>query len=195
MFGFVLIPDRKVLNRAIEMNKKVESSVLLLDDAIVLPHLTVLQAPIQSSFNYEEALDLFRDYTGFSYEPKTQISELYQQDKYIMLGVQNAKWLSDFNRLIVEYTSSFIDVPEIDSAKTFSNEAQLNSYKATGYRFNLDAYAPHFTVAVSDENVSLPGNTLSGVNVRFHSLAYAEHGENGSIKRILSSRQLPMTWN
>ena len=195
MFGFVLIPDRKVLNKTIEMNKQVENSVLALDDAITLPHLTVLQAPIRSSFNYEEALDLFRDYAGFSYEPKTQIGELYQQDKYIMLGVKNAKWLADFNRLIVEYTSSFIDVPEIDSSKTFNNEAQRNSYKATGYRFNLDAYAPHFTVAVSDENLTLPENILSGVSVRFHSLAYAEHGDNGSIRRILSARQLPMTWN
>lgn len=195
MFGFVLIPDRNVLKRTIELNKQVKNSLLQLDENIVLPHLTVLQAPIQSSFDYETALDLFRDYTGFSYEPKTQIGELYQQDNYIMLSVKNSKWLADFNRITVEYTSPFIDVPEIPADKVFKTNEQLESYKATGYRFNLDAYAPHFTVAVSEENVELPGNVLSGANVRFHSLAFAEHGENGSIKKVLSSRQLPMTWN
>lgn len=194
MFGFVLIPNRSVLVKSVELSNSLEGNLIPSDTTIRLPHLTVVQAPIRSSYDWKTGLEKFRNYAGFAYEPRTSIGKFYQQDKYIMLGVNNAKWLSTFNELIVNDVAPHVDVPEVGD-KTFASAAEEESYLKTGYKRNLKAYEPHITIGVTEVPAVLPESTLERQHIRFHSLAFAEHGEYGTIKRILGEVPLPVAWD
>lgn len=195
MFGFVLFPNRTIMKEAVKLSNTIENNLSINDLETQIPHVTVLQAPINLRFNYQEALDEFRDYAGFNVEPRTMLGNVYQQDKYVMWGLDNAGWLSRFNSIIVNKLAEHIIVPDSKDEK-FATTAEEESFKLTGYKRNLSAFEPHITLGKTVTPVTdLPNTGDVNRYVKFHTLAFTEHGSNGAIIKILDSRNLPVNWD
>jgi hypothetical protein len=197
MYGFVLLPDQLNLRKIVDVNNKIfPHSPLRLDKEYTLPHCTVLQAPIRINFDHQTFLNKFKNFYGFKHEPQTKLGNLYQDNKTVLIDVVNARWLSDFNEHMVHEVASFIDVPSVPKNLILENEAQKESYNLTGYKRNLSAYSPHFTVAVDNEE-EFEKETFPAVTgtVRFRSLAFCKHGNYGKIEKVISSVQLPFQWD
>lgn len=200
MFGFVLLPEKRVTDECVRLSGELSGSRVKLDGSVALPHVTVLQAPIRGDFDWRGSLRKFRDFRGFVNEPRSVVGGLVWADKFMFLGVENVSWLADFNRLIVNDVSAFVDVPDKpDGFETWSDVEQ-DSFLKTGYRRNLGAFYPHVTLGffgndVERQGVSLPVSGLTGSRFRFKSLAFVEHGEHGVIKKVLGEELLPFSWD
>jgi hypothetical protein len=201
MHGFVLLPDKMTEAKIVEFNNTHFSEPLKLIPGLIPPHVTVLQAPIRTGFKATPFLEHFRASYSLKHEASTRIGELsLVNDSWLFLGVQNASWLKELNRLIVDSVADWIDVSAAPAKDVFSNEAERTSYEKTGYRYNLEAYSPHFTVGVVEdtntETIILPGSQdLVGRRVNFRQLAFCEHGPHGQIKNVLESIPLPSNWD
>lgn len=191
-FGFVLIPDKRTIQESLRLNSEIEGNLLQLDEDYIIPHVTVLQAPIRKTFNHKKVLEEARTYPGFKHELITTTGHVYQEGRYIMWGMENARWLNIFNQALVNVASPHISVPP--TTKPFRSPQEERSYLATGYVHNLEAYEPHITLGlVEEENVKLP-SPVPG-RVTFRQLLFTEHGENGRITRIIDSHALPARWD
>lgn len=201
--GFVLIPNRAVLRDVVTLSDSITDSELKLDELHRKPHLTVLQTVFRAGFDYNAALSSLRNYSGFKFEPRTLMGDITQQSitthsNITWLNVQNAEWLRTFNRELIERLETWILPPDDTENHDFRNEAAFESYNRTGYEHNLDAYEPHITLAVTKEPTDLskvvkPFNKTD--RVRFHELAFVEHGVYGEITRTLASVSLPVSWD
>jgi len=200
MYGFVLLPDQTNLRKMVEINNSVfPASPLQLDKEYTLPHCTVLQAPIRNTFDYQSSLEKFVGFSGFKHEPRTEIGTMYQDGYAVLIDVDNARWLSDFNAYMVREVSEFIDVPPVGKDTVFENSDQELSYSLTGYKRNLAAYSPHFTIAVNEgkdkASFDPSANTALGATVRFRKLAFCKHGQYGKVAQVISSVDLPFQWD
>lgn len=198
--GFVLIPDRSTLNKAIALNERVEGNKLTLDLELTQPHLTVLQTVFAPGFDYRGALKEFRAYRGFAYEAQTLLGDVTLQathslEHILWWNVKNAEWLKTFNSELIAALETKIVKPENADELVFTSPAAEDSYRKTGYERNLEAYEPHLTLAITDEPVTPPIAEAKGERIRFHHLAFVEHGELGQIKKILATESLPVSWD
>lgn len=197
MHGFVLLPDKLTETQLIELNNTHFDEPLHLDAVSTLPHVTVLQAPIRNGFKATSFLEQFKASSQLQKEPKANLGTLeYVEDHWLFFTVTNPSWLKELNETVVTALDGWIDVEAAPVKTEFANDAQRISYEKTGYRFNLEAYSPHFTVGVSDEPVVLPHvSHLENRRVPFRTLAFCEHGEHGKITRVLETVTLPFSWD
>jgi len=197
--GFVLIPDRQVLQEAIALNKTFDSNELKLDLDYHVPHVTVLQTFFSPNFDYKAALQELRTYRGFTKEARTLLGEFrtletHNHTSITWWNVNGAEWLTTFNSELIEKLQQFIVRPDDADKLIFESPAAKESYELTGYARNLKAYEPHITVAVGGEENKNISSKLTGKPVRFHRLAFVEHGDLGEITRILAEEELPVSW-
>ncbi len=198
--GFVLIPDRRALTEAIELSKLIHNNELELDLTYRIPHVTVLQTYFLPGFDYKTALKTLRSYSGFNSEPQTKFGDIrtlstHNHSEITWWNVAGAEWLTEFNRELIETFAPYIVKPTDSEQKSFESPAAKESYEITGYERNLGAYEPHITIAVGGKKNNPISSTLIGDRVRFHRLAFVEHGELGEIKNILASEDLPFSWD
>lgn len=198
--GFVLIPDHRTILEAVKLNKAFTANRLILDDSFTLPHLTVLQTNFHPGFDYEAALKELRSYRGFNFEPRSNLVSITKHSTSLLKDVlwwevQTPEWLKTFNRELIHKYEHEIIKPEMTDELTFSSPEAEESYRRTGYERNLDAYEPHITLAVIDGVGAIPALPLAVQQIRFHRLAFVEHGDLGQLTKILATEDLPMAWD
>ena len=194
-FGFVLLPTISTEKQLITLNQKYPTSLIKLDKTVVLPHCTLLQASFEYNFNYTPIMETIRNYPAFKHPPKTQIGETTVDGKYVLVKIINSSWLKLLNKTIIEEVKDFIVKPQLAELQ-FHSEAKKRSFLTTGHKYNLDAYNPHFTVAYNEEN-NLEDiiSDLIGTTIQFQRLAYCEHGDYGTIKKVIEIINLPYHWD
>lgn len=199
--GFVLIPDDLTIRESIRLNEALPEGKLKLDKMSAIPHLTVLQTFFKDSFNYGKALKEIRSYNGFIREPRTMFKDITVEETQfhshiVWWNVENSKWLKKLNSLLVEKFSDELVAPDDVESRVFRNNLEKESYRITGYERNLENYEPHITLGVLDEKPeSLPETQIRANHARMRKIAFVEHGENGTVAKILDSLLLPMTWD
>lgn len=198
--GFVLLPERKAMVEAIRLSEEIPGNKLTLDLSWRLPHLTILQTYFKPSFNYSAALKQARLHGGFRREPSSRFNGITVQNtegvrNILWWNILNAQWLKGLNRELIESFEDSIEKPsDVDSIE-LPTEAAKVSYARTGYGRNLEAYEPHITLAVTEEKSTVPVSSLSGERIRFHNIAFVEHGAMGQIEKILAIEELPVSWD
>ena len=197
--GFVLIPDYRTVQEAIKLSRAVQDNKLMLGENSATPHLTVLQTTFKAGFDYKAALKDLRTYRGFNFEPRSSMGAVTLHTNillksFIYWEVKNAEWLNSFNRDLIHAYEHEIVKPADAGSHDFKSSAIEESYRRTGYEYNLEAYEPHLTLAVTDNDVILPKAPKTADFIRFRELAFVENGEFGEIKRILASESLPISW-
>lgn len=196
MYGFVLLPDKLTEAKLITVNNTLFPEPLKLDAETHVPHVTVLQAPLFPGFNPAGFLETFKQSYPLRHEPKAKLGELqYVRDYWMFFNVENPDWLQKLNALIVEEVRDYIDVAAAPTPSSFATEAEQQSYNLTGYKYNLDAYNPHFTMGVGEDLVVDQKSGLEGLKVPFRKLAFCKHGEFGQVDRIIDSVSLPFSWD
>lgn len=193
MYGFSLLPDSITENKIIAWNNTHFPEPLFLDSVFTKAHMTLVQAPFRRGFNPKDAMEELAE--QFKSEPKTWAGTLKQDRDYIFLTMQNPEWMSKLNELAVNSVKDQLDLADVPKPKIFENEKEQKSWELTGYRFNLEAYDPHFTVGISDEPAALPPTGLEGERVSFRKLVFSEHGPHGRISRIIETVHLPFSWD
>lgn len=199
--GFVLIPDDLTIIESIRLNENLPESKLKLNKDSAIPHVTVLQTFFKDSFNYVEALKMIRSYDGFIREPRTMFKDITVEETQfhshiVWWNVENSQWLKNLNALLIEKFSDQLITPNDVDSRTFKNSLEKESYRVTGYERNLENYEPHITLGVLDEAPEkLPEIELQYKHARLRKIAFVEHGENGTIAKVLESLLLPMTWD
>jgi len=195
MNGFVLFPDKLTHKQLVDVGASFPDSEI--DLSVALPHVTVLQAPFKNGFNPAATLKKFAGDRFVSHELRAHLGSLKQVDQHwLFLEVMNTAPLKELNSRIIADVEDWIDVAAAPVPKKTMTDAEQASYDRTGYRYNLEAYAPHFTVGVVDSVVKVPAvPELTGSWVPFRQLAFCEHGEHGQITRVLDQVDLLSSWD
>lgn len=194
--GFVLLPDKQTERKLIHMNNTLFPDIIRLDAEQTLPHVTVVQTYFKTGFNPAPFLEQFKNSPTLASEPKVTVDRYIEDDGYVLAEFREAAWLNTLNKVIIDAVKDWIDVEQSEPT-TYKNDAEKVSWEVTGYKRNLDAYSPHFTLGVTAGTpVNIPSLQEAGVNrVAFRRLVFCEHEDNGAIKNVISSIHLPFTWN
>lgn len=195
--GFVLLPDKLTEQKIITLNNTTFTEGVILSKEQALPHVTVVQTYFKNGFNPEPFLDKFTSIAPLAKEPKVSASHFSHDGRLAFIEFREAAWLTTLNRIIIEEVENWIDTDQAEPS-TFANASEEESWNRTGYKRNLDAYRPHFTIGSGDENTfkKLPDFQEIQLNrIAFRRLVFCEHGENGVISKELASIHLPFTWN
>jgi hypothetical protein len=195
MNGFVLFPDKLTEKQLVNVGSLFPDSQL--DLTVALPHVTVLQAPFKEGFKPAATLKKFAGNQFVNHELRAHLGSLKQIDQHwLFLEVMNTAPLKELNAQIIADVEDWIDVAAAPVPTKAMTDVEQESYNRTGYRYNLEAYAPHFTVGVVDSAVKLPvAFELTGSWVPFRRLAFCEHGDHGQITRVLDQVDLLSSWD
>lgn len=196
--GFVLLPDKQTEKKIVSLNNDFfPNSSITLNTEQALPHVTVVQTYFTNGFNPAPFLEKFKNIAPLATEPKVTASHFSHDGQFSFIEFREAAWLTTLNRIIIEEVEDWIDTDQAEPS-TFANTSEEESWNRTGYKRNLDAYRPHFTIGKEDEEGYRNLPDFSSVNLKrvaFRRLVFCEHNENGAITNILDSIHLPFTWN
>ncbi len=193
MYGFSLLPDASTEQQLVAWNNTHLPEPLTLDTVFTKTHVTLVQAPFRKGFSPKEAMGQLAE--QFKFIPETHVGDVKQEGDYVMVSIANPAWLAELNRLAVNLVKDDLDLTGLVAPESFGNPAQKESWETTGYKYNLEAYDPHFTVGITSNPSFFSPTGLEGKRVSFRKLVFSEHGPHGRISRIIESVPLPFSWD
>lgn len=198
LYGIALLPDRKISKKIIQFQHDnlnyFKGPELSLNG--FLPHTSILQCPFNLSFlkqSFSQIRQVWKDFNE-NYKCSTLNKIIYHPDGWYFLKVEIEPWMSYFQAILLELTSSMIDRSQIKITSDFNDYTyeEQQSFLKYGYPYVGKAFLPHITLGRNiqttniDKNIQSKGLDLfNQQSFTYTDLVIYEAGPNGALAKVL----------
>jgi 2'-5' RNA ligase len=221
LYGFALLPDTGTQQKLIDFQQKhrefIGGAALGLDKN--LPHVSLLQCPFDSEFDYLPIMKriisnsllvgsaFYSSVQEFIHENFTaSFTELYRYPKnWLFAGVEQEADTAlsahmGLQEILLNATKEHILYEQIDKKRDISKytDAERKSFLKYGYKYIGDAFRPHITLGlVDDQSAPTPAikdnfnEMFVGKRFAFDSLVFYKAGETGACAEVIHSTSIP----
>lgn len=164
-----------------------------------LPHVTVLQGPFTDALDPKSELAKTAGSVALPKEIRlTATGIVHQPTGWIFLSLERPRLLTDLQEAALDVLDPYLDRAAFHTGEDVSRftDDERASFARYGYRYTVDAYAPHMTLGRAEEQIAqdlvrtAPERTSVQAEWTFDRLSFYVMGEHGSHAQTLAERPL-----